>query len=1857
MASGVDTTSKLAAVGIASAAAGAALVLAVSGSGKGGVPFKKREDVELDPQIAAALEAARKECGEGKWGPDDGATAAAWVAYQMSENAFIFPITPSTLLSEMCDTWSAGGVQNAFDQVTKITQLQSEAGAAGSMHGALAIGSLSTTFTASQGLLLMIPNMYKIAGELIPCVMHVAARAVAGQALSIFGDQNDIQAVRSTGFAILFGSNVQQALDFALAAHIATLRSRVPFVHTFDGFRTSHEIQKIQAFPKEIFSKVAELLQPEIDAHRARALNPNHPHVRGTAQCDDIYFQAVEAANKYYLDVPKYVEEAFLWIEKICGRKYSLFEYTGSKTAKYIIVIMGSGSGAVEEYIEKMGAKASDIGVLNVHLWRPWSDAHFLAALPKLSGIRAVAVCNKMKDPGAQGEPLYLDVATTLQRAGCTATIINGRYGLSSKDFTPGMVHAVYQNLKSSTPKHPFTVGFEDDVTKFSLPYGTLETVAPGTKQCIFWGFGSDGTVGANKNTIKIIAQNTPLYAQGYFKYDALKSGGVTMSHLRFGPKLLKGAYLIDSGCDYLAIHKKEYIFSFQADILLSPLAKGGTLVLNCPWSDADLEKELPPPFKKLIGEKKLKVCAIDASTVAKRTGMGKLINNIMTAVFFELSGVLPTEQALSLLKDAVKKTYKNKGEAIVSQNITAVEAAIEALRDVKYPAEAWSALSCDMESFYAKKRSQKPTKYVEEILDKVQVMRGGELKVSQLEPDGCVELGQTSWAKRGVAESIPVVDMDKCIQCNICSAICPHAVIRPFLLSHAELQEAPTTWDSRKSMGGNSYAGLHFRIQASPQDCTGCEVCTNACPVGALTMIPRLDSLQKGHGENWDYAMKMPNRGKRFDANTLKGSQFQQPLLEFSGACEGCGETPYAKLITQMFGSRLIVANATGCSSIWGGTAGWVPYTKDKETGKGTAWGNSLFEDNAEFGFGQVIAMKQRRRQLRDRVEAALARAGKSMSVALKSNLEQWLEFAEDSVVSERLSDALQPLLEEEKGKASEINEIHRLRDLLTKPTMWMFGGDGWANDIGFGGIDHALASGQNVKIMVMDTEVYSNTGGQSSKATPMGAVAKFAQAGRDQKKKDLGAMAMAYQHVYVASCAIGANYKQTVEAFQEAERYNGPALLICYSPCIEHRFFKTGLSAMSLDQRDAVECGYWPLYRYNPVLAKEGGNPFQLDSKKITGDAMKFLSRQNRYAQLVRSSPAVAEQLQGELRLHLKQRHEALRAKAAEVAVSSLKDGLKSAVAVGEPVLIAFGSDTGVTEQVAKKFAGLCAERNVKVVRTCDLDELSEMDDLKANAADAVLVILCSTCGHGDFPQNAGLFWSNLSATTLKAKELEGIRFCTFAMGDRSYADSFCEATKKIDQRMEALGAKRILEMGIGDDRDEDKWETGFTAWLPKFWQTIKAPEPEDDGRPKEALFEIKYHEGATLAPYQICPPGAQLLTVAENSRLTPSEYERDIRHFALSTKGADLPWDLGDAFAIYPENLPEDVDAALKFLGLQGDSVVTVKCASPNVSERHRRSFDQRVTVRQILSSMLDLFGRPSKSFCAELARFASVSDAKALRKLASPAGAEEWSALVESCPSFFDIMKKFSTAKPPLEQLLSFVPLIKPRVYSIASDANYVPGKVEFTVVINQWKAKATADLKTGMCTKFIQRVKVGTQVPCSVICGTFQFPKDEVTPMVMVGLGTGIAPIRSFCQNKLWKKQQGIETGPMVVFYGCRREKEELLYKDEWKLYEREGVLSALVGAFQFDKPHYPGKEIFVSHKMAEQPRLISENLLDKGGFFFMCGPAVATPSVQKALKAAVLQSAGAKKGFKTDAEADKWFKNFCAEGRYSEESY
>eukprot|EP00746_Dinoflagellata_sp_MGD_P157228 gnl/MRDRNA2_/MRDRNA2_86144_c0_seq1.p1 gnl/MRDRNA2_/MRDRNA2_86144_c0~~gnl/MRDRNA2_/MRDRNA2_86144_c0_seq1.p1 ORF type:complete len:1430 (+),score=380.90 gnl/MRDRNA2_/MRDRNA2_86144_c0_seq1:498-4292(+) len=1261
------------------------------------------------------------------------------------------------------------------------------------------------------------------------------------------------------------------------------------------------------------------------------------------------------------------------------------------------------------------------------------------------------------------------------------------------------------------------------------------------------------------------------------------------------------------------------------------------------------LEEKLPGSMKRIIAQRGLKFYNIDANDVARKTGMGKLINNIMQACFFQLADVLPVEQALGLLKDAVKKTYKSKGPEVVDKNIKAVDQALSSLNEVKYPA-SWKDAPLEGPK---KVRGPEVPAFVSEVLDPMHLRRGGDLPVSKFEAGGCVTPGHTQWAKRGVALCVPVVDPDKCTQCNKCSAICPHAVIRPFLLSPEEVKQAPSAFDVRKATGGNQYAGLYFRIQASPMDCTGCEVCVHACPDNALKMTPLEEVLAGGHRKNWDFAQTLPNRGWRFDPFSLKGSQFQQPLLEFSGACEGCGETPYMKMMTQLFGERMIVANATGCTSIWGGTAGWVPYTVNKETGRGPAWGNSLFEDNAEYGLGMVLATQQRRKQLADRVEESIKSCKDKMSLELQSALEQWLEGKEHAKMAEKWGAQIVSLIESEGlTDAPAIRDVYRFRDLLPKPSMWMLGGDGWSNDIGYGGIDHVLALGQNVNIVVVDTEVYSNTGGQSSKATPLGSVAKFAAGGKRQQKKDLLKVGLQYGNVYCASVALGANYTQAVKAFMEAEAFEGPSLIVCYAPCIEHRT-KTGLSKMGNDMRNAVECGYWPLYRYNPDRVKVGEAPFQLDSKVVKGDPIKFLMNQNRYAQLARSNPADAEQLQKDLKKYLIARHASMKKQAddkPEVAGEGDFQKLESGLAVDLPELVVlYGSETGTTEQLAKKFVGVCKKRGFKIRMTGELDEV---DDLPSMCDNALLVVMCATCGDGDFPANSNTFWSALSSDELPAGDyMKGMDYCVFGMGDSSYA-KFCEAARLIDRRLAALGGNQLMPMGEGDDRAEDKWETGFNSWLADFWSVTKAPEPADADQIPASLFEIKELSDDVKLPYeQICPPNALLLPVEQNIRMTPRDYERDIRHVRISNKGKDAPFALGDAVSIYPQNDVGEVREVLRWFDLQADKVVSIKCLEPeNVSARLTQAFASRRTIAQIFTELLDAFGRPSRSFYEQLAKFATKKPEKErLLKLAE--GGDEYKKLVGLSVTFFDVFQMFPSAKPPLEQLLTIIPVMKPRLYSIASSSFYDPGCIELTIVINQWKASDNT-LKTGGCTKYIQRVPVGAKLAFQVVCGTFQFPPDESYPMVMTGLGTGIAPIRSFVQDRLYQKRQGKVTGPMIVFYGCRHEKEEFFYKEEWELFKKEGVLTELVNAFSHDKPHYPPKMIFVQNKMEDNPDLMYKYLYEQKGYFYMCGPAFATPGIEAATKKTVGEKANLSK-----AQVDAWFEQLHLEGRYSIESY
>ncbi len=1143
----------------------------------------------------------------------DGNTAAAHVAYALSDVAAIYPITPSSTMGEICDDWAAHGRKNIFGQQVRVAEMQSEAGAAGAVHGSLSAGALTSTFTASQGLLLMIPNMYKISGELLPGVFHVSARTLATHALSIFGDHSDVMATRQTGFALLASASVQEVMDLALVAHLAAIKSSVPFLHFFDGFRTSHEIQKVEVID---YDDIARLVDHEAIARfRARSLNPDHPIFKGSAQNPDIFFQQREACNPYYEQVPEVVLSVMKQVGDLTGRHYGLFDYVGSPDAERVIVLMGSGCETVEETVNYLTARGEKVGAVKVRLYRPFSVEHFLRAVPQ--SARYLAVLDRTKEPGAIGEPLYQDVCSAYVDNADAPRVIGGRYGLSSKEFTPSMVKAVFDNIAQTEPKNHFTVGIDDDVTHTSLEVKEKVNTSPeGVFRCKFFGLGSDGTVSANKNSIKIIGDNTDMYAQGYFVIDSKKSGGMTISHLRFGKTPIQSPYLIDEA-DLIACHQPSYVTRYD---LLDGIKENGVFLLNSRWSVEEMNEKLPAAMRRTIAQKNLRFYNIDAVKIAQEIGLGGRINTVMQTAFFKIANVIPWEDAVRYIKDGIKKAYGKFGDKVVNLNYMAVGTAADKLQEVHYPKAEWENAVDEPAA-----PSDDP-EFVSEILRPIAALKGDDLPVSKFTPDGTFPVGISKYEKRGIAVSVPVWIPENCIQCNQCAFVCPHAVIRPYLSKPEDLQDVPQGFEAKPAVG-KEFKGLMYTIQESPLDCTGCGHCVNACPAKekALELKPLEEVAEVEHAK-YLFAESIQKPDVEFNRETVKGSQFVAPLFEFSGACAGCGETPYIKLATQLFGDRMIIANATGCSSIYGGTAPVSPYTTNR-FGQGPAWANSLFEDNAEFGFGIHLGILQRRAKLAELVKRAL---DSSISAELKAALGEWLEAMSDGPGSRQASMKVRRVLENELAAGGSdreiVQQLWESNDLFVKPSIWIIGGDGWAYDIGYGGLDHVLAAGEDVNVLVLDTEVYSNTGGQSSKATQTGAVAKFAAAGKPTRKKDLGLMAMSYGYVYVASVCSGANRNQMVKAFLEAEGYEGPSLIIAYSTCINHGF---NMSRGQEEGKAAVEAGYWPLYRYNPTLADEGKNPFQLDSKEPTGDYKQFLMGEARYASLVKQFPDRAERL----------------------------------------------------------------------------------------------------------------------------------------------------------------------------------------------------------------------------------------------------------------------------------------------------------------------------------------------------------------------------------------------------------------------------------------------------------------------------------------------------------------------------------------------------------------------------------------------------------------------------------------------------
>ncbi|MGG7176619.1 pyruvate:ferredoxin (flavodoxin) oxidoreductase [Clostridium paraputrificum] len=1141
----------------------------------------------------------------------DGNAAAAHISYAFTEVAAIFPITPSSPMAEHVDEWSAQGRKNIFGQTVKVVEMQSEAGAAGAVHGSLQAGALTTTFTASQGLLLMIPNMYKIAGEMLPGVFHVSARALATSALNIFGDHQDVMAARQTGFAMLAEGSVQEVMDLAAVAHLTAIKSRIPFCNFFDGFRTSHEIQKIEVLEYDELSKLVDW--DSVEAFRARALNPNHPVTRGTAQNADIYFQGREAVNKYYDAIPDIVEGYMAEITKLTGREYHCFDYYGAPDADRIIVAMGSVTDVCEETIDYLNANGQKVGLVKVRLFRPFSVEKLLKVIP--ASVKKIAVLDRTKEPGSAGEPLYLDIKNAFYGKENAPLIVGGRFGLGSKDPNPGHIAAVYENLAKEEPKNGFTIGIIDDVTNTSLEvHEDIDATPAGTTACKFWGLGSDGTVGANKSAIKIIGDHTDMYAQGYFFYDSKKSGGITVSHLRFGKQAIKSPYLINKA-DFVSCSNQSYVHKYN---VLDGLKPGSTFLLNTIWSPEELEEKLPASYKRFIAENDVKFYTINAVGIAQSIGLGGRINMIMQSAFFKLANIIPVEDAIKYLKDAVVTSYGKKGQKVVDMNNAAIDKGVESIIKIEVPASWKDAQDEVVEN------NHKQTDFVKNIVIPMNRQEGDALPVSTFlgMEDGTFEAGTAAHEKRGIAVNVPEWIEDKCIQCNQCAYVCPHAAIRPFLLSEDEKANAPESMKLVAAKALKSEEPLNFTIGVTPLDCTGCGNCVQVCPAPGKALVMKPQGTQEDQIEAWDYAVEKVSAKKNpMNKNTVKGSQFEQPLLEYSGACAGCGETPYAKLITQLFGDRMMIANATGCSSIWGGSAPSTPYTTN-HNGHGPAWANSLFEDNAEFGLGMHLGVTAIRERVAQKLNTLLE---SGVSEEVKAVVEDWLENKDNGEGTRDRAERLEAALNTVNNDLAK--EILEEKDYFVKRSQWIFGGDGWAYDIGYGGVDHVLASGEDINIFVFDTEIYSNTGGQSSKATPAAAIAKFAASGKSTKKKDLGMMAMSYGYVYVAQVNMGADKNQTLKAIAEAEAYKGPSLIIAYAPCISHGI-KIGMGNSMEEAKRATACGYWSMYRYNPQL-KGQKNPFSLDSKEPTADFKEFLMGEVRYSSLAKAFPEAADAL----------------------------------------------------------------------------------------------------------------------------------------------------------------------------------------------------------------------------------------------------------------------------------------------------------------------------------------------------------------------------------------------------------------------------------------------------------------------------------------------------------------------------------------------------------------------------------------------------------------------------------------------------
>ncbi|KAJ9443406.1 Pyruvate dehydrogenase [Diplonema papillatum] len=1774
--------------------------------------------------------------------PMDGNQATTYIAYAISEQALIYPISPATSMGEHMDNWSAAGRRNIFNDIPQVSMMQSEGGAAGALHGCLTTGSLATTFTASQGLLLMIPNLYLIAGELMPCVIHVSARTLAKHSLSIFNDHSDVMACRQTGFAMLCSSSVQEVMDLSLVSHMATLKARVPFMHFFDGWRTSAGIQKIRTVPYDEIHQIFphEALQSNL---RNVALNPNHPIIRGVGQRPDIFFQNSVAANKFYDATPSIVEETMDEFRQLTGRSYELVQYYGAPDAERVIVVMGSAAETCQETVDHLIGLGEKVGVVKVRLFRPWPTERFLDAIPKT--CTSLCVLDRTKEDGALGNPLYLDVCASHSDYDVRRKIVGGVFGLASKEFTPGQVIALFDNLKQKQPKNHFNIGILDDVTHTSIPFNDNINIVKDTTQCIFWGLGGDGTIGANKAAIKTITMDAGLFGQAYFNYDSHKENGATISHLRFGTKPIRAEYMICAGADYIACHHPSYVRKYD---MLAPLREGGTFVLNCVWNTVeDIEANFPARLRRQIAGAKAKFYVINATKMALDLGLGHRINTIMQASFYLRSGVLPVEDAMKYLKGSIVELYTKKGPKVVEANMKAVDAAESGLHEIAYP-ESWNQAEGSL-VFTAEGASRKlfehknipraindqVDEFIERMMDPMLELEGDKLPVSAMTPGGYMPSATCMQEKRGLAPEVPVWIPDKCTQCNYCAIVCPHAVIRPFLLDKTESKTAPAGFEFRKAQGGAEMGGFNYTIQLASMDCTGCAICVQSCPDDALRMEP-FETVAESQVPSWEYAINLPPRNP-IGNHTVKGSQFSTPLMEFSGACPGCGETPYVKLLTQLFGERLVIANSSGCSSVWGGTAGTNPYTVTKD-GRGPAWGRSLFEDTAEYGFGMALSIKGRRNALKAVVQRVVDE--KLCSPELARLLEKWVKnFSSFDKVSATV-DRIEELLPAEKDShpllARAVNEI----DMFRPPSVWIIGGDGWAYDIGYNGVDHVLSRGENVNIMILDTEMYSNTGGQVSKASSQGSVLKFAQDGKREMKKDLGRLAMQYEHAYVASCAIGASYSQTLAAIREAEEYEGTSLLICFAPCID---WGIDMKTQMEWQKTAVESGYWKIYRYDPRLAKKGVPCLQLDAAKIKSEKMDLiLEDQNRFAQLGRKDKDKADRMQSELKHHLDEVHDTYTRLTMDDEM--LLDFLKAKVGeqTSEKMLVLYASETGTAQNLAKEFAGELKRRDVRArCVACDDYDFEELPNEKH------VFFIAATCGQGEFPENSKEFWTNLSDPKLPSDYLNGVSFSVFGLGDIGYA-YFNKVASDIDDRLEKLGATRLSKLGMGDDKAEEKWETAWVDWEPELYNTLELPTPPAVLAPPTYIVR-NTDEPAQLETDRIMPAGASVLPLTVNQIRHPPGHDRDIRHFEVDLTGTGVSYNCGDSLGVYPWNAEARVEEFLEWYGVKGDTSLMI--ADPNEAGKFPVV---STSPRQLFTQALDLYGRPSRKFYERLAMIAKDSSEKShLEHLLTKEGRAELLALGKETVGYADVMQMFPSAKPPLEYLVEFVPATKPRLYSIASSPDYDGSMLHMCIVADDWTTPKGV-YKHGLTTGYLAG-RGGHAASPTVINGrvnpaAFALPATPQTPVVLVALGTGIAPCRALIRDRLAQRDNdGADIGPMSLYYGVRFKASEYTYGDEWdSLHDNgKGPLTGLHCAFSRDQKH----KIYVQHRLSENADEVYEYLVKNKGYYLLCGPS--GPPVKAARDA--LEQAFVDKGGMSPEEANNYVTQMQIEGRYNEE--